>query len=342
MRVRGRSLASRALTSLAILALAGPALAGLAPAWTGLTGVAQAAYRGSDGRIAFVRGGNIYSIRTTGTSLARLTKDGRASGPRWSPNGAKIAYLDDGNLWVMNANGSHKRRITDAAPGHTDGRPTWSPSGRYLAFVKTARHHSFGYLTRYDTVTHWFAAFTTMVNPPHLIRVTARPAAVAWARALNAASKPGYFILFNGARKLCSATRFCLDALGMGHESQYRNGYPSAEDQTLKPERLVDPDWFPIDPAFATDALTTVESCTPLHCTHKGIALFITAPTILPGAYQAVFSPTGRQIAFVRKLRRVPEIYLSVNDPANANPDAKLLTAGTEPDWQPVAPFPPA
>lgn len=128
----------------------------------------------------------------------------------------------------------------------------------------------------------------------------------------------------------------------MGHESQYRNGYPSAEDQTLKPERLVDPDWFPIDPAFATDALTTVESCTPLHCTHKGIALFITAPTILPGAYQAVFSPTGRRIAFVRKLRRVPEIYLSVNDPASANPDAKLLTAGTEPDWQPVAPFPPA
>jgi hypothetical protein len=125
MRVRGRSLASRALTSLAVLALAGPALAGLAPAWTGLTGVAQAAYRGSDGRIAFVRGGNIYSIRTTGTGLARLTKDGRASGPRWSPNGAKIAYLDDGNLWIMNANGSHQRRITDAAPGHTDARPTW-------------------------------------------------------------------------------------------------------------------------------------------------------------------------------------------------------------------------
>jgi hypothetical protein len=55
-----------------------------------------------------------------------------------------------------------------------------------------------------------------------------------------------------------------------------------------------------------------------------------------------VFSPTGRQIAFVRKLRRGPEIYLSVNYPANADPDAKLLTAGTEPDWQPVAPFPPA
>jgi Dipeptidyl peptidase IV (DPP IV) N-terminal region/WD40-like Beta Propeller Repeat len=342
MRGRGRSLARRALTGLAILALAGPALAGLAPAWTGLTGVAQAAYRGSDGRIAIVRGGNIYSIKINGTGLARLTRDGRAAGPRWSPDGRQIAYLDAGNLWIMNANGRHKRQITSAAPGHTDARPSWSPSGRYLAFVKTARHHSYGYLTRYDTVTRRFAAFTTMVNPPHLIRVTALPAAVAWARVLNAASKPGYFLLFNGARKLCSPARFCLDALGMGHESQYRNGYPSAEDQTLKPERLVDPDWFPIDPDFATDVLTTVESCTPVHCAHKGIALQITAPAILPGAYQAVFSPTGRQIAFVRNVRRVPEIYLSINDPATAQAHARLLTAGTEPDWQPVAPFPPA
>lgn len=57
----------------------------------------------------------------------------------------------------------------------------------------------------------------------------------------------------------------------------------------------------------------------------------------LPGGVLA-----HRQIAFVRNVRRVPEIYLTVNDPANANPDARLLTAGTEPDWQPVAPFPPA
>ncbi len=342
MRARRRALAARAITGLAVLALAGPALAGLAPAWTGLTSVAQAAYRGSDGRIAFVRGGNIYSIKPAGTGLVKLTTDGRASGPRWSPSGSQIGYLDGGNLWIMNADGSHKRQITNAAPGDSDARPSWSPSGRYLAFVKTARHRSYGYLTRYDTVTRRFATFTTMINPPHLIKVTALPAAVAWTRARNAANTPGYFILFEGARQLCSAARFCLDALGMGHESQYRNGYPSAEDQTLKPERLVDPDWFPIDPAFATDVLTTVESCTPLHCTHQGIALFITAPTILPDAYQAVFSPTGRQIAFVRNVRRVPEIYLTVNDPANANPDARLLTAGTEPDWQPVAPFPPA
>lgn len=95
-------------------------------------------------------------------------------------------------------------------------------------------------------------------------------------------------------------------------------------------------------PAYGTDVLTTVESCIPLHCKHRGIALFITGPAILPRAYLAVYSPSGRYFAFVRNVRGVPEICLTVNDPAHAGPDAKLLAVGTEPDWQPVPPYPPA
>src|SRR5579859_3413813 len=48
---------------------------------------APLAYIGSDGRIAFVRNGNIFSIKPDGTGLAKLTHLGHASGPRWSPNG---------------------------------------------------------------------------------------------------------------------------------------------------------------------------------------------------------------------------------------------------------------
>src|SRR5262245_35810933 len=218
-----------------------------------LIGPAQASYPGTDGRIAFVRHGNIYTIRTDGTGLTKLTSDGHDSGPRWSPHGQQIAFLDNGNLWVMKADGTGKTQITSAAPAFTDSRPSWSPSGRYLAFVKTAAKASSGDLMRYDTKTHLFAHFTTMINSPTLINVTARPAPVAWAKALNAANTPGYFVLYEGTGKLCEPGRFCLDALGFGAESGVSNGFPSAEDFTVKPERLTSPDWYPISPAFGTD-----------------------------------------------------------------------------------------
>jgi WD40-like Beta Propeller Repeat len=50
-----------------------------------------AAYPGSDGRIAFVSKGNIFSILPDGKSLTKLTSLCHASGPRWSPDGAKLA-----------------------------------------------------------------------------------------------------------------------------------------------------------------------------------------------------------------------------------------------------------
>jgi hypothetical protein len=63
---------------------------------------------------------------------------------------------------------------------------------------------------------------------------------------------------------------------------------------------------------------------------------------MLAGAYEAVYSPVGRHIAFVRDRRRGPEIDTTVNDPANAESDAVALTARSQPDWQPVAPILPA
>ncbi len=127
----------------------------------GVAGSAKAAYPGVDGRIAFVRDGNIYTIQSTGAGRQQLTSGGHCSGPRWSPDGDEIAYLYRGNLWIMGADGADKARVTDAAPHYTDARPSWSPNGRYLAFVKTERGNAFGFLTRYDTLTGRFVTFST-------------------------------------------------------------------------------------------------------------------------------------------------------------------------------------
>lgn len=300
------------------------------------------AYIGSDGRIAFVRNGNIFSIKPDGTGLAKLTHQGHASSPRWSPSGTKLAFIDRGNLWIMNANGSKKRRITDGMPRYTDGRPTWSPNGRYLAFVRTLRHRSYGYLTRYDTVTGRFVSFTDKIATPRLIKVAALAgSAVAWQWALNATGQAfGSFLIYEGARRQCIGKRFCLDALGFGQQSQFRNGFPSAESSHSTPIRLTDPDWFPIRPHFATDVLTTAENCMVVPCTHSGLMLQITSATILPGAYEGVWAPLGDHIAFVRNVRGGPRIYTLKVSPAAAFSPV-FLTDGTEPDWQPTAPFPP-
>jgi len=295
---------------------------------------ATGAYPGVNGRIAFVRNGDIFSIVPTPAphGLVQLTHLGDASGPRWSPDGTRIAFLSGGNLWIMDANGGHQTQITDAAPLFTDSRPTWSPNGRYLAFVRTHSHHSFGYLTRYDTVTGQFVTFTTTING-QLTEVAALPAPDAWAVALSASGSPGSFIVFEGAGADCPAPfLYCLDALGFAHQYQYVNGFPSSEYSHTTSTRLTGPDWYPISPQFDVDVMTTVENCAVSPCQPDGLALTIGAAPVLPGAYEGVYSPDGMFIAFAQNNSNgVPHIYTS---PANTLTPAPLAK-GTEPDWQP-------
>jgi len=327
MRLGGRWPGRRAA------AASSAALLGAVLAVTALSGAAQAAYPGGDGLIAFVRGGDVYTVNPAHVagSLVKLTTDGRASGPRWSPNGKRIAYIDRGNLWVMNANGSHKKRLTVAAPRYADSRPTWSPNGKYLAFVRTKRGQPYGYLTRYNFASRTINGFTTTING-HLIRVAAQPAAVAWAWAMAMDGTHGSYIAFEGAGKLCAyANEYCLNLLGFGSQSQYANGYPSAEDTQTK-FRLTDPDWFPVNPLYYSDLMTTQENCAAGHCRPAGLDLTVLATPQYPGAYQGVYSPAGDLIAFVRNHHGRPVIFVASQSAGPAR-----LTGGSQPDWQPVA-----
>ena len=335
----------------ASLAAVGAPLIGLAPA-----GAVPQAYPGSDGRIAYVHGGNIFSIEFKPTppyavGRKRLTGAGHASGPRWSPNGARLAYLYRGNLWIMNANGSHKTQITAAAPAFADSRPTWSPSGRYLAFIRTRQHHSYGYLIRYDTVRHRFASFTTTANG-RLTSVSALPSPIAWTWALNAGGHRESLVAFEGAGPQCPKPyKYCLDALGFAHQDQYSNGTVTSE-LSSGATSLSDPDWNAVSPTSRkpfseVNLLTTVRDCSTSPCS-AGLSLTVGgAVQQIPGtaAYEGVFAPsatpTSGYIAFAQDLATggseisVAEIPFILNDWRPVP-----VTAGTEPDWQPTAPFP--
>jgi dipeptidyl aminopeptidase/acylaminoacyl peptidase len=55
-------------------------------------------------------------------------------GVSWDPGGSRIAYSWKGNVYVMNVDGSHRQRLTDAAPGTGDYRPEFSPDGSTLVY----------------------------------------------------------------------------------------------------------------------------------------------------------------------------------------------------------------
>jgi dipeptidyl aminopeptidase/acylaminoacyl peptidase len=126
-----------------------PAGIGLALALVAiLASPAQAAFPGSNGRIAFTSdrdgNGNIFSALPDGSGLTRLTTDPRDDAQAaWSPDGRRIAFRSrrDGQfeVYVMGAAGSDQTRLTTTLTGTATNppsstQPSWSPDGRRLLF----------------------------------------------------------------------------------------------------------------------------------------------------------------------------------------------------------------
>ena len=82
---------------------------------------------------------DICAVRADGTHLKQLT-DGPEweEHPSWSPDGTRIVYdvgsnsypREDPSVWVMNADGSGKSRLT------TGYEPHWSPDGKQIVFTR--------------------------------------------------------------------------------------------------------------------------------------------------------------------------------------------------------------
>ena len=79
-----------------------------------------------------------------GSEYRRLTRSrGYQYGPKWSPNGARIAFISSfsesegthysSGLYTMAANGSGPRKLVDSV--RVSGPLAWSPDGRRIAFL---------------------------------------------------------------------------------------------------------------------------------------------------------------------------------------------------------------
>ncbi len=73
----------------------------------------------------------LFVVGARGARLRRLT---RGSLPSWSHDGRRIAFVRSGDLYVMRSDGSRVRRVAQGASAEL-GVPVWSHDGRRLYFV---------------------------------------------------------------------------------------------------------------------------------------------------------------------------------------------------------------
>jgi len=93
----------------------------------------------------------LYSVRTTDVGANKLTSvtklqssaggaarqfpdaNTTASEARWSPDGKRVVYVADDQLWIADAGGTNPRKITSVNGGAVG--PVWAPTGDRIAFV---------------------------------------------------------------------------------------------------------------------------------------------------------------------------------------------------------------
>ena len=78
---------------------------------------------------------SIYIADANGRHPRRLVKLGRH--PTWSPDGKRLAFSLRGAVYVVQADGRKRHRITPLPPGRNgpDNEPAWSPDGRRIAYA---------------------------------------------------------------------------------------------------------------------------------------------------------------------------------------------------------------
>lgn len=92
-----------------------------------LPATAGAAFPGTNGPIAFDRGGSI--LTAAGTTLANSGYD---FAPKVSPDGSKVVYYVNRDIWVMDADGSDQKQLTTNGLFNRD--PDWSPDGKTIVY----------------------------------------------------------------------------------------------------------------------------------------------------------------------------------------------------------------
>lgn len=102
------------------------------PTWTKDGGLIMAGGASATGSLSSVEG--IYLTDASFSAPRRIDPNlADPLAPALSPDGASVAFMMGGQLWLMGVDGSNPRSLTSATGLEFYGFPTWSPDGQWLA-----------------------------------------------------------------------------------------------------------------------------------------------------------------------------------------------------------------
>lgn len=118
--------------------------------------------------------------------------DNRIGSPSWSPDGQHIAFEFRGSstpherskIYIMNADGSGPRRLTDSDGVHIEVQPSWSPAGSAIAYIS---YGDYGSINKVDPdegvpdVLHSTSTYETGMHPDSKLAWSPDGSAIAFA-----------------------------------------------------------------------------------------------------------------------------------------------------------------
>lgn len=75
---------------------------------------------------------SIFIMNRDGTEVREVHPDGDS--PRWSPDGSRLVFGLEGNVYLIDPNGANLERLTQSGDGEDFGHATWSPDGAKLTY----------------------------------------------------------------------------------------------------------------------------------------------------------------------------------------------------------------